>query len=80
MEEEDKSKIINIIGGWLISYRKFYTKESDRKHVNKFLSRSKYFFEERLDSPVDYKYLFDKYSWEEWSPLVSSFYLTYTLW
>lgn len=78
---------IEIIAGWLKRYRKMYPEKTQRKHVHEFVRVSKLYFEELIKSDSsdalhregeENKKLLN---WEtEWLPLVSSFYLTYTIW
>jgi hypothetical protein len=80
-ENDDRSKMLSIIGDWMIRYRKMCPNKSDKKHVSRFLLFAKSCFEEKSTSYVCYKNIFNYSNWEnDWMPLASSFYLTYTLW
>lgn len=66
---------IGVIAEWLKKYRKTYPEKSKRKHVHEFLRECKVYFEENTKLVEEFP------EWNvEWVQLVSSFYLTYTLW
>lgn len=79
--EEDVSKRTDIIGDWLILYRKLYPTKSCRQHLHQFLRAAKLYFINKITSYKAYENFFDKYpEWDQWMPFASSFYLTYTFW
>ena len=75
-------KQIEIIAEWLKRYRKMCPGKTQRKHVYEFLRVSKLYFEENNEKLFSDSLPSKELSnWDiDWQPLVSSFYLTYTIW
>lgn len=80
-------KQIEIIAEWLKRYRKMCPGKTQRKHVHEFLRVSKLYFEENNEKLFSASVLSkdeenkELSNWDiDWQPLVSSFYLTYTIW